>query len=97
MKKIFAIVLFLLLSACSTVTVLHTEKMPPIKPTAKGSNSFFVAGIGQEQVIDVKEVCGDRGYKFKSYYSFIDGVLAVITFGIYTPNSYEIYCDKIRK
>lgn len=97
MKKFLSIAVLLMLTACSTVSVRHSDKMPPIKPTVTGTNHFFIGGIGQENIIDAKEICGDRGYSFNTYYSFGDGLLTFFTFGIYTPSSYKIYCDKIQK
>lgn len=95
MKKILLATL-ILLSACSTVTVRNSEKMPPIKPSEITSNKFFIGGIGQESTIDPIDTCEGRGYTVKSYYSFLDGVLAVATFGIYTPSTTEVYCERLK-
>lgn len=96
MKKIYLIAMFALLAGCSTVTIRNSEKMPPVRPSEVSSNKFFIAGIGQESIIDPNEVCEGRGYSVKTYYSFLDGFLATITFGIYTPSTTEIYCERLK-
>lgn len=97
MKKILLIAALFCLCSCSTVTIRNSDKMPPVRPSDISSNKFFVAGIGQESIVDPNEVCDGRGYTVKTYYSVSDGVLAVITFGIYTPSTTEIYCEKMAK
>lgn len=96
MKKIFILAFCVALAACSTVTVRNSNKMPPVRPTETQSNRFFIGGIGQESIIDAEEICDGRGFSIKSYYSFLDGFIATITFGIYTPSTTEIFCDRLR-
>lgn len=96
MKTIYLLAVCALLSGCATVTIRNSEKMPPVRPSDIQSNKFFIGGIGQESVIDPNEVCEGRGYTVKTYYSVSDGVLATITFGIYTPSTTEIYCERIK-
>ena len=96
MKKVYIIALCAFLAACSTVTIRNSDKMPPVRPSETISNSFFIGGIGQKNIIEPNETCEGRGYSVETYYSFVDGLLAVITFGIYTPSTTEIYCDKLK-
>ena len=96
MKKIFIFAFAALLAACSTVTVRNSNKMPPVRPTDTSSNSFFIGGIGQESIIDAEDICDGRGFSVKTYYSFTDGLIATVTFGIYTPSTTEVYCEKLR-
>ena len=50
-------------------------------------------GIGQEKEIDVKEVCGSKKPDWaQTQFSAKDAILGVITFGIYTPRTVDIYC-----
>lgn len=96
MKKYMCLMLVAMLCACSTVSVRNSDKMPPVRPSEVISNKFFIAGIGQESIIDPAYTCEGRGFTTKTYYSFLDGVLAVITFGIYTPSTTEVYCERIK-
>lgn len=96
MKKIFIFAFAALLAACSTVTLHNSEKASPIYPTQTINNQFFIAGIGQEKIIDVAEICDGRGFVVKTKYTFIDGLAATLTGGIYSPSTTEIYCDKLK-
>lgn len=91
-KTILAAVL--LLSACSVVSFDMSDSKPAINPHVTGTNDFFIGGIGQEKIIPVTETCRNGVSTVKTKYTFGDGVLAVITGGIYTPNTYEIYCNR---
>lgn len=67
-----------------------------VAPTAKSedSQSFFVSGIGQKQTIDASKVCGGatkvEGVAVEQ--TFMDGLLGLVTFGIYTPRTARVYC-----
>ena len=93
MKKIYLSV-FLLLSACSTVSFDLSDSKPNITPHASGRNDFFIGGIGQEKIIATTDMCRKGVSTVKTKYTFIDGLLGGLTFGIYTPNTYEIYCNR---
>lgn len=97
MKKILLIAALFCLCSCSTITIRNSDKMPPVRPSETISNRFFIGGIGQENIIEPNDTCEARGYTVKNYYSFLDGFIAVITFGIYTPSTTEIYCERAAK
>jgi uncharacterized lipoprotein NlpE involved in copper resistance len=67
-----------------------------VAPTAKteDSQAFFVSGIGQKQTIDASKVCGGaakiEGVAVEQ--TFMDGLLGLVTFGIYTPRTARVYC-----
>lgn len=95
MKTKVMLVAILLLSGCSTVTYTLTDTREAMEPTFTGSNAFFIGGIGQEKKYAINEMCGKRGAdSIKTYYTFIDGLVAAVTLGIYTPNTYAIYCHR---
>lgn len=96
MKKIILIAAVAMLGACSTVTIRHSEKMPPAYPTQQIHNEFFVGGIGQEKILDPLDICDGRGYTISTQYTFIDGLLATFTMGIYSPSTSKVYCDKLK-
>lgn len=93
MKKL-CLATLLFLTACSTTTIRYSDQMPPVRPNHKDSGSFFIGGVGQENIIDLKEYCQTGVNTVKTYYSFVDGLVATVTFGIYTPNTYEVYCNR---
>jgi hypothetical protein len=96
MKKLLLASL-LFISACSTTNIRISDEMPPIKPNYKEMQHFFVAGIGQEKIQEPKEICGSLGVNsVKVYYGFIDSLAVIFTGGIYTPNTYEVYCNRTK-
>lgn len=90
--------LVLLLAGCSTTTARFSDEMPPVTPQYKEMQHFFVAGIAQEKIVEPNEICMMTGVNtIKTYYSFVDGVAAVFTGGIWTPNTIEVYCNRPKK
>lgn len=79
--------------ACSTQSFLIKGGGSSV-PTEKGWNHFFVQGIGQKGKIDAAAICGgaDKIAKVESKYTVGNWFLQAITFGIYTPRQYKIYC-----
>lgn len=63
-------------------------------PTDQKSQHFFVSGIGQEKITDAAEICGgvENIVKVETQQTFVNGLLGVITFGIYTPRDAKVYC-----
>lgn len=56
---------------------------------------FFLSGLGQKKIINAAEICGgaDRVYRTETQLTFMNGLLNVITFGIYTPQEATVYCS----
>ncbi len=63
-------------------------------PTDQKSQHFFISGIGQEKITDAAELCGgaENIIKVETQHTFINGLLGLITFGIYTPRDSKVYC-----
>lgn len=97
MKKFLTTTLVLLLAGCSVVSFDVSDEKARNTPHMTGRNDFYIGGVGQEQIIPVMETCRNGISTLKVKYTFIDGLLAVVTMGIYTPNTYEIYCSRPRK
>jgi hypothetical protein len=63
-------------------------------PTLQEREPNFVSGFGQQHVIDAAKVCGaaDKVASVEVIQTAWDGVVAFITFGIYTPLTARVYC-----
>ena len=63
-------------------------------PTSQKTQHFFISGIGQEQTTNAAAVCGgaDKIIKVEAQQTFINGLLGLVTSGIYTPRSAKVYC-----
>ena len=87
MKKILAVAtLVATLSGCCTQNFpLSQERMPTV-PTYEGTSHFILWGLGQEKTINPKDV--------NTHYSFVQGLITGITYGIYSPRGYSVYCEQ---
>ena len=93
-KKYTLILGLVFLASCSTQS--FNIKPTSSEPVADSYNHFFVAGIGQEQVVDAASVCGgaDKVAKVEAQEGFVNILLRVFTFAIYTPRDYRVYCTQ---
>lgn len=93
MKKLFlSCSIVLMLTACATQTA-HLDTQPS-KLSQEDMQTFFVSGLGQTQTVNAAAVCGsaDKVVKVERVKSFLDGVLGLLSFGIYTPEDAKVYC-----
>ncbi|MEC6823429.1 Bor family protein [Photobacterium piscicola] len=58
------------------------------------SQPFFVSGIGQHKTVDAAKLCGgaDNVAKVEVQQTFVNGLLSVVTFGVYTPRQARVFC-----
>ena len=95
-KVVFVIVGLFLLSGClnQKIIVDGSERAKTI-PNFQGTNHFILVGLGQTTTIDATEICGENGVNaVETKTTFINGLLTSITYGIYAPRDYAIYCKK---
>jgi hypothetical protein len=76
-----------LMSSCYHAT--HIVGNGPSGSTeVKGKNTYFIFGLAQGKQADTKAMAdGATDYKIEVEHSFVDGLLNLITFGIYNPTS----------
>lgn len=94
LKALSALALIGLLTACSTVTI-HPQQSAKLasKPTYKDSKSFFLWGLVGEHRVDTAAICGGAEPKqMQSQQTFTDGLLGVVTLGIYVPHTVKVWC-----
>lgn len=71
---------------------------PSTIPAYEGTTHFVFWGIGQQKDLRPTEICGEYAVAaVQTNYSFINGLLSGITYGIYSPRDYAIFCDKSKK
>ncbi len=86
--------LFLLAGCCTQQFPIKTDRMPTV-PTYEGTTHFILGGLGQSKEINPKDVCGKKEViGVETHYSFIQGLITGITYGIYSPRGYSIYCKQ---
>jgi hypothetical protein len=87
--------LALMASGCAQQS-FNIKNTPVAAPEKTYTHHFFVSGIGQQKTIDAVQVCGgaDKIVKTEVQQTFVNGLLGVVTFGIYTPREARVYCSK---
>lgn len=63
-----------------------------VKPTFEQRQDFFLWGLVGEAHIDTTKVCKGQPSQFQSQKTFVDGLLTLVTLGIYAPESARIWC-----
>lgn len=64
---------------------------PQSNEEVKGKNNFFVLGLIPGKVSDPQKMAGDtHDFGVTEEQTFVDGLLGVITFGIYTPTTTKV-------
>jgi hypothetical protein len=94
MKKVLCLFAFVfLISGCCHQKFDLNSSRSTI-PTYEGTSHFVFWGLGQVKEVNPEEVCGNRGIaSVETGLSFVDGLLSGITYGIYSPREYRIYCN----
>lgn len=95
MKKIIAAVAFsLVLSGCAQQT-FQLKANQVAAPKQVTTHHFFVSGIGQKKTLDAAAVCGgqEKVERVETQTTFVNVLLGVVTFGIYTPREARVYCS----
>jgi len=97
MYRLIVLSLVFFCISCQTVTI------SPPGNTVKYSNlpdytelqHFFLFGLIGEAHIDITSICGGRAVKqMQSQETFINGLLKIITIGIYTPRTASVWCGE---
>lgn len=94
MKKLFATaIVAMLLTGCAQQT-FNVKNESVAAPKQVTTHHFFVSGIGQQKTIDAAAVCGssDKVVRTEVQQTFVNVLLGVVTFGIYTPREARVYC-----
>ena len=92
MTRIALLAIALLIGGCANSS--FTVNGAGATPTQAKSQHYFVAGIGQKKNIDAAEVCGgvDKVQMVEVQQTFLNGLVSVVTFNIYTPRMARVYC-----
>ena len=63
-------------------------------PTYEGTSHFIFWGLGQTKEVNPNEICGSRGVaSVEAGQGFWHGFASALTWGIYEPREYRIYCN----
>lgn len=83
----------LLLCTTGCQTVHYTTNRPAGGAHVEQNAPFFLWGLVGEKVVNMNEVCPNGGpARWHNQETFLDGFLATITLGIYSPRTIVIEC-----
>ena len=84
------IIAALTLAGCHHVTYV-TDK-PVVGEPQTGSHDYFFWGMAGSAFIEINKICPNGLAKIHLYKGFVDALLSSLTFGIWSPRSFEIWC-----
>jgi hypothetical protein len=95
MRKALAVcIAALTLGGCYHVTV-NTGVAPGARQINQGFANSFVYGLVPPSTVDAEDECGNAGVaRVETQQSFVNGLVAVLTFGIYTPWQIDVICGQ---
>ena len=89
-----------LLSGCAAQTVLirpaaSVPALPERQRVSADSQTFWLGGLGQHQMLDAVRLCGgaDHVMGVRTRQTPLEGSLSVLTLGIYSPRTAEVFCQ----
>lgn len=95
--KRFSLMVIMTLGLCSCAVQkfeLANDQTTSI-PSYEGTSHFVFWGLGQVKELYPAEVCGTSTVtSVETKYSFLNGLLSGITYGIYSPRDYAVYCSR---
>jgi hypothetical protein len=81
----------LLLSGCYHATIETGREPSPQQIDIPWANSF-VYGLVPPALVDAEEQCGSGVARVETQHSFLNGLVAALTFGIFTPMHITVTC-----
>ncbi|HTT70918.1 MAG TPA: Bor family protein [Anaeromyxobacteraceae bacterium] len=90
MRCLAALTALLCLSGCYTVsyqTALHGGGA-----SKEDRGDFFLWGLVGEKTVRLKDLCPEGVSSWKSQATFVDGLLSIVTLGIYEPRHVLVEC-----
>lgn len=92
-KRACLATVILIASGCYSVTARPDGGFKvATAPTFQQRQDFFLWGLVGENHINTQQVCPNGASQIQSQVTFVDGLLNVITLGIYSPQSARIWC-----
>ncbi|HJV79062.1 MAG TPA: hypothetical protein VJ602_11825 [Paludibacter sp.] len=89
-KLTFVIAVSLMMTSCYTFTAT-VGKGPQTGVKVVSHNHYLINGLAPISTVKVQELTGDaKDYSITVSHSFIDGLLSIITWNLYTPTTVTI-------
>ncbi len=78
------------LAGCYNVS--YTTNLTGSGQYKEDRGDFFFWGLAGEKVIDMKVACPQGVARWRSQQTFVDGLLGLVTLGIYIPRHVQLEC-----
>ncbi len=89
-KRLLAAVLASTLTGCYTIS--YQTKAAGSGQYHEDRGDFFFWGLAGDKTVDLKAMCPQGASRWKSQQTFVDGLLGVVTLGIYIPRHVTVEC-----
>ena len=97
-KLLFPVVIAALgLTACFEHTVEVGAGAPDGRLVYDHWEHFWIGGLIGETRVDIEEMCPSGDATIEAYQSFLNGLVAGLTGGIYTPTTLKVRCRDGRR
>lgn len=94
MNRLFATIAVALLAAggagCYSVT--YATKSPPNYQSRSVWNHYFLWGLVNHSVVDMRRICPRGVARVQVGHSFANTLVAMLTVGLYSPATTEVWC-----
>ena len=96
MNRLLVVVMCAALGAGCFKVTYQNPMLQPNGVVHEGTSGFFILGLVGEERIPAYQMCPGGVSRIQTGQSFVDVLLHIVTFMIYTPRSYEIECGGMR-
>ena len=95
-KKALFLLCCLAIVGCAQTKFHLQDRDDGATATVDETQHYFIAGFGQQKNIDPVALCKgiDKVKRVETQTTFVNGLLGVITWNIYTPQQTRVYCSK---
>ena len=96
LKTILVAGSFVLITGCAQTKFNVHDRDDELTATYDSPQHYFIGGLGQQKNIDPVAICGEaeKVARVETQTTFLNGLIANVTFGIYTPQQARVYCAK---
>jgi hypothetical protein len=90
MRTLAALAAVIALSGCYTVR--YQTQTPAGARVHEERESFFLWGLVGAADVDLDAICPEGPAVWQNEANFVDGLLTLITFGLYAPRTVTVWC-----
>ena len=93
-KKTVIILAALFVAGCAQTKFHMQERDDAQVAKYDEAQHYFISGLGQQKNIDPAAICGgaENVSRVETQTTFVNGLVSMVTFGIYTPQQTRVYC-----